>query len=300
MSIKPITSFLEGLKNKITNPYFGTLIGVWIIHNYKFVYSVFTFDSNTKLETRLKLVDKYLESGVFLDNLFTCIWVALVVLIITYSLLIISRAIVTLFDKRLSLWVYKYIYSKKIKSIEDFEEVVHLGGMAQKRYEEEQKLRLALQTEYKQLEIRYQAEILKIKELEDSIEKEKTNEKEDLVSKNIVDALSKPEGHFNPNDYPVSSVKSDPFESVNKDRIKTLLQNNELIELFNKVTISILKKLPLQDDESYDQLVLTGVIEVLERDYENVTFGFTSNGNYLRKLLLDNVENNSRKLFKDE
>jgi hypothetical protein len=299
MSIKPLTSFVKGLKNKVTNPYFGTLIGVWLVYNYTFVYSVFTFDPDTKLDTRLKLVDKYFKSDVFLSNLLTCIWHALIVLVATYLLLIISRTIVIFFDKRVSLWIYKVIYSKKIKSIEDFNEVVQLGEMAQKGYEEEQKLRLSLQTEYKQLESAYQTELLKNKELKDSAEKNKVeeNEREEKIREIIKQDLSKSKLDFGSIPTP---VKPDPFEGVDKDKIETLIGDDKLIKVFNEVAIAILKKKPLIDSESYDQLVFLDIVEVVKRESQSIMFGFTTNGRYLRKLLLEIKKHKPRKLFKDD
>ena len=316
MSVKPLTSFLEGLRNKITNPFFGTLIGVWIVHNYRFVYSVFNFDPNTKLDDKLKLVDKYFKSDVFLENLWTCIWHALIVLVVTYLLLIISRAIVTLFDKRLSLWVYKYIYSKKIKSIEDFEEVVQLGEMAQKRYEEEQKSRLAIQTKHDDLEKRYQ-ELLKGEGGDDTSlaellkspddEQEKSEEVNLELEPEIEEALKK----SGLSAYGIDQLKREviaktgssqvavPTDSnggeskynlseAEKKQIRELRKNPILMEAFDRITVYILKKQKVDvNSTSMDEFLMLDLVTITEEFETDRIYDFTERGRYLRETLLN-------------
>lgn len=44
-------SFKENIKGKTTNPFFGTLILVWIFHNWRLIYSIFNFDTSSNLDT---------------------------------------------------------------------------------------------------------------------------------------------------------------------------------------------------------------------------------------------------------
>ena len=86
-----IVSFKENIKGKTTNPFFGTLIIVWVFHNWRLMYSLFNFESSSDLKTRLIFLSDYLDAENFLPDLLLCILMTIIVLISTYILLNLSR-----------------------------------------------------------------------------------------------------------------------------------------------------------------------------------------------------------------
>lgn len=294
-----LVSFKDNIKAKTTNPFFGTLIVVWLIHNYKFVYTIFNFRQSTGLDDRLTFIGTYLDSDKFLPNLFWCIGYAILVLVATYLLLNLSRLIVYTFDKKVTPWIKKITDSDSVVD-KDVHEILKQENLRLvNRVDQEREGKLHVQAENETLETKITTQLSKIKELEDSIEEKKEADKKNLedIADIVNEARQNSEIDFKSMPTP---VKSDPFEGVDKEKIETLLKDDKLIKVFNEVTIAILKKKNLSDSEYYNQLVLLDVIEVVKREYQFVTFGFTTNGRYLRKLLLDKEDNKSRKLFKDE
>lgn len=45
-------SFKENIKERVTNPFLGTFVLVWIVHNWKVVYAFFFFDKEYNLEKK--------------------------------------------------------------------------------------------------------------------------------------------------------------------------------------------------------------------------------------------------------
>ena len=52
-------SLVDNYKSKIKNPLIGTIISVWIIHNWRIVYAVFNFDDNCTMQDKINFIDDY-------------------------------------------------------------------------------------------------------------------------------------------------------------------------------------------------------------------------------------------------
>ncbi|MEX1268851.1 MAG: hypothetical protein WEA56_07605 [Balneolaceae bacterium] len=97
--VKELLSSIRGnFVRRTTNPFLGTLLIVWIIRNWDFVYSLFNFDSSFSLNDRLDFFQAYFNSYTILEGLIT-VSVTFAAIIITYLLLNLSRFIVNFSDK---------------------------------------------------------------------------------------------------------------------------------------------------------------------------------------------------------
>ncbi|WP_448103615.1 hypothetical protein [Pedobacter panaciterrae] len=94
-----LNSVFDNLKERTTNPFLGTLIVVWVLKNWKLVYSLFYFDSNFKLEDRLCFISQYFQDKSFTYNLFIVVLLTILVLLFTYCMLSLSRLITDAYDK---------------------------------------------------------------------------------------------------------------------------------------------------------------------------------------------------------
>jgi|GEM_PF-1626116 len=94
-----LNSILDNIKERTTNPFFGTLIVVWLIHNWSLVYSLFYFDSDYKLASRLNFINCYYEEKPFIINLLHVVLITVGVLVFTYVMLSISRFITDCYEK---------------------------------------------------------------------------------------------------------------------------------------------------------------------------------------------------------
>jgi len=152
-----LVSFTENIKTKTTNPFFGTLILVWIFDNWRLIYSFFNFAPTMNLESRREFISQYLDPQNFLPNLLQCIGITVIVLIGSYLLLNFSRLIVNFFEKVITPLVYKWTDKSSIVLKRDYEILFTEKVRFEKKYEQERETRLKLQDEYEKLEIKLRA-----------------------------------------------------------------------------------------------------------------------------------------------
>jgi len=149
-----ILSFKENLKQKSTNPFFGTLIIVWIIHNWEFIYNVFNFEKEKTLSEKIEYLRLFLEPTPFIKNLAICILITFLVLIVTFILLNLSRLIKNVSEKKVTPWVYKISDKNSVVLKSDYDIIKTERDFLSQKLEEERDSKLKLRTEITKLEER--------------------------------------------------------------------------------------------------------------------------------------------------
>lgn len=141
-------SFKENIQQKTTNPFLGTLLIVWVIHNWKLVFSLFNLDEDSNLDRKLEIISIYMEPWTFTKDILWCALISLGVLTATYFLLGAGRFLANLYDDVVIPWlqektninkvVLKERYDGALKYIEEMEN--KLSEEKAKRKETELKL----------------------------------------------------------------------------------------------------------------------------------------------------------------
>lgn len=155
-------SLKDNVKQKTTNPFFGTLIIVWIIHNWQFVYSLFNFEKEVTLQKRINFLKLYLEPLPFAKSLGLCILITIGVLISSYLLLNISRLIVNLYDKKLTPWIYMITDKTSIVLRSEYEDMKSERDLMSQKLETEREYKLKLQSEISNLEDKIKTKTSKV------------------------------------------------------------------------------------------------------------------------------------------
>lgn len=86
-------SILDNIKQKTTNPFFGTLIFVWLVRNWELVYTVFNFDDELTLAQKVEKISSFYKDKNIPQELWANCWRAFVLLILGYVIFIVSRVI---------------------------------------------------------------------------------------------------------------------------------------------------------------------------------------------------------------
>lgn len=244
-----LVSFTDNIKSKTTNPFFGTLILVWIFHNWRLMYSLFNFDKYTTLADRKIFLAEYLDSKVFIPNLLQCVVITIIVLITTYCLLNLSRLIVNFFEKVITPRVYKWTDISSIILKSDYELLKMDRDRAESRYEQERESRLKLQNEYELLEKKLQIS-LSIKE-------------------------------------PDENTKVESLEKKDSKYIE-LLENADTLKAFRKIVDVVLNKRYIPDSSDTDLMLRLNLVEKSMKDYgDNFQYVLTNEGQKLRNLLIE-------------
>ena len=151
---KVFSSIKANVNQKTTNPFLGTFIIIWIIHNWKFVYSLFSFDADLNLSQRIKKIESYFESYDYW-NILETIGYAFLVLVGTYLLLNLSRLIINFFDKVVTPVIYKVTDKTSVVMRTEHDKVVNQVSELELKIQGERRLRLETQSEYDKLEADY-------------------------------------------------------------------------------------------------------------------------------------------------
>lgn len=148
-----LNSFKENFNQKTQNPFLGTFIIVWIIDNWKFFYSLFYFEPEIKLQTRISIIQSYFKNYGISDILQT-IFFTFVTLVITYTLLSLSRLIISFFDKIVTPKIYKITDKSSIVLKTDFQKIQIELERLETKVRNERETRIKLQEENEILEKR--------------------------------------------------------------------------------------------------------------------------------------------------
>ncbi|SEJ15706.1 hypothetical protein SAMN05192553_102671 [Cyclobacterium xiamenense] len=203
-------SIKENFVQRTTNPFLGTLIFVWIIRNWKFVYSFFFFDSTYSLNDKLIVISCYFE-GYSPKEFGVTIAISFGVLITTYILTNLSRLIVTFFDKIVTPKILSVTHKSSLVLRSDYLEVIKTSDIWEKRYSEEREKRIRAENDLEKLEKRI-SEVSNPKEKQGEISKSESNfdSDEDTVMKLY------------------SKLKSNNQMSVFKDVVRSITEGNSL------------------------------------------------------------------------
>lgn len=182
-------SFNDNIKQKTTNPFFGTLIIVWILHNWKLIFTFFNFEKNKTLADKIDFLSNYLEAKPFLLNIGCCVLITIAVLIITYSLLNLSRLIVNTFDNKVTPRVYKMTDKNSIVLKSKYQTLENERDLLSQKLVTEREAKLRLQSEISQLEERIKELITKEDKKEPEaaslVKTDVTDDKVNLLFKDI-------------------------------------------------------------------------------------------------------------------
>lgn len=165
MIAKFASSLKDNIIQKSTNPFLGTLILVWIFHNWKLVFTLFNFEESWTLEQKWEFIGAYLEPMRFSTDLIRCITIATAVLFITYFLLNMSRLIVNFYEKIVSPWIYQATDKSSIVLKSQYKLIEKERDLLEQRLEEERSRRVQMQNELDKLEQKGQKENTSTKEL---------------------------------------------------------------------------------------------------------------------------------------
>lgn len=162
------SSLKDNLKERTTNPFLGTFTMVLLIHHWKILYALFNFDSNLSLQDRLDYITNYIKSSSLWEGVVVPVFVALLIIILTYLLINTSRLITNFYEKKVTPWVYKITDSSSVVLKSDYDKLVQKTYQLEEKVNAERAKRLEVEAERDKLESRG---LQRVVEVEDDNEK---------------------------------------------------------------------------------------------------------------------------------
>jgi len=275
MISKIFKSLKDNIQGKVTNPFFGTLIIVWCIHNYEFLYTFFNFEKGTCLSCRNILIGAYIDKGFHWLMLLECIGYTFVAILISYLLMGLTRLFIQFYDRQINPLIFKFTDKGSVVLKAVFEAKEQELSYAEKRFNTERDDKLKLQTEYDKLEQRYK----------DSLQRNNVL----LGDDNKIDLTDERDVKLESN--PPRLIISEELKKTKQIDVwlQPLLKDEELISDFNEVSVLILKNQYFDvSDKRIDNLLLKNLVEsaeVIAADIIKVEF--TEKGQILKNYLLN-------------
>lgn len=118
-----LSSFFDNIKEKTTNPFFGTLIFVWLVRNWELVFTLFNFDKDCTLENKKAFIQSYYYDKKIWEEILINIGIALALMLLAYLLIIISRVIVNITNHNITPRLNELTVSKLVVNKTRFETV---------------------------------------------------------------------------------------------------------------------------------------------------------------------------------
>lgn len=179
-------SLKETIKTKTTNPFFGTLIIVWLYEHWEMFYKLFNFEYGTKLQVKIDYLLTWLSPWAFTRNMLLCIAITFLVLIGSFILINIARYISNIFENRVTPWVSKKSAPKDIVPIEKYKKEVSLKEDLQNKLFEIKSNLDSIQKENDGLEKengKLVSEYASLQNLSNNTNHQKDKEKEEILNK---------------------------------------------------------------------------------------------------------------------
>lgn len=132
-----INSFFSNIKDKLTNPFFGTLILVLILHHWELWYSAFTFDDTYSLTERILFIEKYISNNLTLISFLLDIGQAIFYMFLGYLIVIATRSLVLWVEFGLMPTITGKIVNKNVVRRSEYDDVVREREEYFDQYEEQ-------------------------------------------------------------------------------------------------------------------------------------------------------------------
>ncbi|WP_165749885.1 hypothetical protein [Cellulophaga sp. Z1A5H] len=132
-----VYSFFSNIKDKFTNPFFGTLILVLLIHHWQLFFSVFNFDNDCTLNEKIIFLENYISENINLESFLLDILKSLAYMIFGYLIVLGTRALVLWVEFRLMPILTGRIVSKNVVRKIEYDDVVSEREQYFDQYEEQ-------------------------------------------------------------------------------------------------------------------------------------------------------------------
>jgi hypothetical protein len=249
------TSFRDNVRERTSNPFFGTFIIVWTFRHWKLVYALLTVEWSYPLDNRITIIEDYFKDQTFVSSIFwTTVW-TFGILISSYTLLNISRLIINFYEKMITPKMYQWTDKSDVVLKIDYLKLIDENQRLKDRLENEREQKIKIQKERDELETRLSNELVNNLSMQGSSKKE-----EDLTVINQVEGV----------------------EEIALSKIR----NSQYANDFGKLIGYIAQGKSLRSSSFIDYFSQLGLIELKENAINGSVYKFTNFGEKIKDLYI--------------
>lgn len=142
-----ITSLFSNIKQKSTNPFLGTLVLVWTYRNWELLYTLFKSEPNLTISAKINMLEPYFNAGAFIVNILISMGLAILLLVLTYFLLNVSRFITNIYEEKVTPFVNEIVSESSVVTREKYNKLKEQCDKYFDNYEAEKKRRIEISEE---------------------------------------------------------------------------------------------------------------------------------------------------------
>lgn len=114
MILETVNTFFTNIKQKTSNPFFGTLIFVWFVKNWELIYTIFNFDTCYTLNDKKNFIRSYFKDKNIWLEIAENILITIILLLIGYLFLVLSRMLANFIEHNITPKTNKIVASKLV------------------------------------------------------------------------------------------------------------------------------------------------------------------------------------------
>ncbi|PIF32459.1 hypothetical protein CLU81_2999 [Flavobacterium sp. 9] len=134
-----LNSFFQNIKDKLSNPFFGTLILILIINHWELWYSLFNFDNNYSRNAKVSLIRNLVDYELTHYNIFIDITNAVIITIVGYIIIVGTRTLSMLIEFKIMPYITGKVINKNVVLKSTHDETVTERDEYSEKYEEQRK-----------------------------------------------------------------------------------------------------------------------------------------------------------------
>jgi len=134
-----INSFFSNIKDKLTNPFFGTLIIVLLTNHWQLWYAVFNFDQDCTLNDKIAFITNYVKVNLTFWKITYDVLQAIFLMLLGYLIIIGTRSLVLWIEFGLMPSITGRIVNKNVVRRSEYDDVVKEREEYFDQYEEQRK-----------------------------------------------------------------------------------------------------------------------------------------------------------------
>ncbi|MFC0778725.1 hypothetical protein [Flavobacterium sp. HJSW_4] len=134
-----LNSFFSNIKDKLTNPFFGTLIIVLLIHHWQLWYAIFNFDNDCTLNDKIAFIKNYTATDLTSWCVLSDVLHAIFFMLLGYLIIIATRSLVLYIEFGLMPSITGKIVNKDVVRKSEYDDVVKEREQYFDQYEEQRK-----------------------------------------------------------------------------------------------------------------------------------------------------------------
>lgn len=219
-----LNSFFSNIKDKLSNPYFGTLIIVIIIHHWELIFGIFNFDNDSTLENKLEFVQNYIANNITWKSFLFDALQAMIYMFIGYIIVVFTRSIVLFIEYWLMPFITGKIVNKNVVRKTEYDQVVKEREQYFDQYEEQRNY------------------VRKFSKTIDEQTEQIKNKDENLLDQ--TNKISETVRKLN-----LSKVELESLQNSNNDKIKEISQLKKSIESLENI-----RKINIDNIKGYESL----------------------------------------------